>query len=88
MKPTVSIIIPTYGNNTNPVRAINSVLKQNYTNVEVIVVDDNGKDSAQQIYNEEVISKISDKRVKYVIHEKNKGGSAARNTGANVSTGE
>lgn len=88
MKPTVSIIIPTYGNNTNPVRAINSVLKQNYTHVEVIVVDDNGKDSAQQIYNEEVISKISDKRVKYVIHEKNRGGSAARNTGANVSTGE
>ena len=88
MEPIVSIIIPTYGNNTNPARAISSVLKQNYIHVEVIVVDDNGKGSVQQIRNEEVISKIKDRRVKYVIHEKNRGGSAARNTGVNVSSGD
>ena len=44
----VSVIIPTYGNNTNPERAIDSVFSQDYLQVEVIVVDDNGEGTKQQ----------------------------------------
>lgn len=88
MKAKVSVIIPTYGSNTDPMRAVSSVLNQHFPYVEVIVVDDNGKCSQQQMKNESVISKINDKRVIYITHEENLGGSAARNTGFFASNGE
>lgn len=85
----VSVIIPTYGSNTEPCRAIDSVLAQDYPNVEVVVVDDNGKATNQQMENEEVFSKYSEEaRFKYIVHEVNKGGSAARNTGVSHSKGD
>ena len=37
----VSVIIPTYKRPTTLDRAINSILGQTYSNVEIIVVDDN-----------------------------------------------
>ena len=84
----VSVIIPTYGSNTEPCRAIDSALAQDYPAVEVVVVDDNGKGTKQQIVNEEVFSKYSkETRFKYIVHEVNKSGSAARNTGVSNSKG-
>lgn len=84
----VSVIIPTYGSNTEPCRAIDSVLAQDYPAIQVIVVDDNGKGTNQQKENEVVFSKYSgETRFKYIIHEVNKGGSAARNTGVSNSEG-
>ena len=38
--PMVSIIIPTFNNNTTVYKAIDSALKQSYSNVEIILVDD------------------------------------------------
>ncbi len=88
-KHRVSVIIPTYGSNTDPCRAIDSVLNQEYDNIEVIIVDDNGKGSNQQISNEKLFSAYSsDERFKYIVHEINKGGSAARNTGVFNSRGD
>ena len=40
----VSIIIPTYRRSRYIERSIESVLEQTYKNIEIIVVDDNGKD--------------------------------------------
>lgn len=79
-KELVSIIIPTYKTNESLKRAIDSVLNQSYENVEIIVVDDNHNDE----YREKaasIIREYSDNRIIYVQHEKNKNGSAARNTG-------
>ena len=85
----VSVIIPTYGSNTDPCRAIDSVLAQDYPNVEVVVVDDNGKTTDQQLENEKIFSKyLVEDRFKYIVHEVNKGGSAARNTGVAHSKGD
>lgn len=84
----VSIIIPSYGSNTDPCRAIDSVLNQSYSDVEVVVVDDNGRGTDQQLKNEENFRKyIGDDRFKYIIHDINQGGSVARNTGAVASSG-
>ena len=85
----VSIIITTY-NATNRLRAaINSVLNQNYTSIEVIVVDDNDPDTSSRAFTETLMSEFSaDKRVFYVKHLKNQNGSAARNTGIAHSKGE
>lgn len=89
MNNKVSIIIPSYGSNTNPCRAIDSVLKQSYQDLEVIVVDDNGRNTEQQKTNEKAFEKYkNEKRFSYVIHEINKGGSEARNTGVRASSGD
>ncbi len=89
MNCKVSVVIPSYGDNTNPCRAIDSVLAQDYQNVEVVVVDDNGIGTPQQLKNETLFRKYADNsKVKYIKHEVNKGGSAARNTGARASSGE
>ena len=79
----VSVIIPTYNRAHLVSRAIKSVLNQNFQDFEIIVVDDGSTDNT-----EEVIKSFKDKRIRYIWHEINKGGNAARNTGLKNSRGE
>src|SRR4030042_5052103 len=81
--PTVSIIIPTYNRAHLVMRAINSVLDQSFQDFEIIIVDDASRDNT-----EKMVSGIRDKRIFYIRHEKNRGGSAARNTGIKQARGE
>ncbi len=81
--PKVSVIIPTYNRAHLIGRAIQSVLDQTYQNFEIIVVDDASTDET-----EELVKSFSDNRINYVRHQKNKGGSAARNTGIRAAKGE
>lgn len=83
--PTVSVIIPTYNRAHLIGRAIQSVLNQTYKDFEVIIVDDGSTDNTEDIIKE---FQKKDKRIKYIRHDKNKGGSAARNTGIKVARGE
>ena len=85
----ISTIITTYGGGSELQRAVDSVLSQTYQDIEVIVVDDNNPDTDARLRTEKVMQKYElDSRVKYLKHEKNKNGAAARNTGINASTGE
>ncbi len=85
----VSVIIPSYGGGQFLERTIKSVLDQTYKNIEIIVVDDNGLGTENQIKTSEVMRRFSDfENVFYVCHEVNKNGSAARNTGVNNSHGK
>ncbi len=81
--PVVSVIIPTYNRADLVKRAIQSVLGQNYEEFELIVVDDASEDNTR-----EVIQEFDDPRLKYLRHEQNRGGSAARNTGIKESRGK
>ena len=81
--PTVSVIIPTYNRAHLVGRAIKSVLEQTYQDFELIVVDDGSTDNTK-----EVVKGFNDKRIKYILHEKNKGATAARNTGIKAARGE
>lgn len=85
----VSIIIPTYGGSDSLIRSVDSVLSQTYPDLEVIVVDDNNPDTDARKKTEKQMTKYSNNtQVKYIKHEHNKNGSAARNTGFRNSDGE
>ncbi|MFC1848268.1 glycosyltransferase family 2 protein [Chloroflexota bacterium] len=81
--PKVSVIIPSYNRASLVTRAIDSVLVQTYPYLEVVVVDDGSTDNTT-----DVVGSYADERVKCVKHRKNRGVSAARNAGINVSRGE
>lgn len=83
IKPTVSVIIPTYNRAHLLRRAMQSVLDQSYKDLEIIIVDDASNDMTQKF-----VSSIGDERVIYFRHESNKGGSAARNTGIQNAHGQ
>ena len=82
---TVSVIIPTYNRAHLIGRAIQSVLNQTYQDFELIVVDDGSTDNTEDIIRQ---FQEKDKRIRYIKHDKNKGGSAARNTGIKNSVGK
>jgi glycosyltransferase involved in cell wall biosynthesis len=72
----ISVIIPTYNRTEQLQRAIDSVLKQTYTDFELIVVDDGSEVPVPEM-----------KNVK-IIRQKNRGVSAARNAGIRAARGE
>lgn len=85
----ISVIIPTYKQTGNLHSAIDSVLSQTYQNIEIIVVDDNNPETVDRKQTEELMQEYEDNpKVLYLKHEHNKNGSAARNTGFKVSTGD
>ena len=89
MHTFVSVIIPTFGGSNSLKRAIDSVLTQDYSFSEVIVVDDNNPDTEQRTTTENIMREYQRReQIKYVRHEKNKNGSAARNTGVQLSKGD
>lgn len=85
----VSVIIPTYKRSDMLRRAINSVLRQTYNNVECIVVNDNTPgDKFSQILYKLIEEYYADKRFKFIEQDVHKNGAAARNAGIKVAVGE
>ena len=89
MQPLVSVIIPTFGDGNTLLQTIQSALDQSYKNIEVVVVDDNGRNSYNHSKIESIMQRFIGKaNVKYIVHEHNINGAAARNTGVKASSGE
>jgi glycosyltransferase involved in cell wall biosynthesis len=74
--PLVSVIIPTYNCAKYIETTINSVLNQNYDNLEIIVVDDGSTDNTKNI-----ISSITDDRLIYYFIKNSGGPAKPRNLG-------
>ena len=88
MKDLVSVIIPTYKRSETLCSSIESVLNQDYKHIEIIVVDDNGRGTHFQVETESKLRQYIDNgNIKYIVHDVNKNGSAARNTGFHASSG-
>lgn len=89
MRSRVDVIIPTYKRADMLDKVINSVLSQTYKDVCVTVVDDNDPNTEWRKKTSEIMDKfVNESRVNYICHEKNKNGSAARNTGLKNTNGE
>ncbi|MDX2003534.1 MAG: glycosyltransferase [Chitinophagales bacterium] len=73
--PLFSLIIPTYNREQLIGKTLQSVLAQNFTDFEVLVVDDGSKDNT-----ESVVKSLSDERIVYFRKENGERG-AARNYG-------
>lgn len=80
----VSVIIPVYNVEKYLSQCIDSVINQTYPDLEILLVDDGSRDNSGQICDEYA---KRDTRIQ-VIHKKNEGVSAARNTGINSANGE
>lgn len=82
--PLISIIIPVYNIEQYVGECLDSVCRQTYTNLEIIVVNDGSTDSSETIINQ---WKKRDNRI-VLINQENQGLSAARNTGLDYAQGE
>jgi len=80
----VSIVLPTFNGSRYIREAVASCLKQTYSPIEVVIVDDGSTDKTQDIL-ESVAAR--DARVRCVRHKENRGISAALNTGFSHCTG-
>jgi len=80
--PFFSVIIPLYNKAENIENTLNSVLKQSFTDLEIIVIDDGSTDNSLKI-----AEAIIEPRIK-VFSQKNEGVSLARNFGVSKSIGK
>lgn len=78
----VSVIIPVYKVEKYIAATICSVLKQTYTNFELLIIDDGSPDRSV-----EICQQFTDPRIK-IIRQTNRGVAAARNTGIRQARGE
>ena len=80
----VSIIIPVYNVEGYLIKCIQSIVKQTYSNIEIILINDGSTDESGSICKkmEEIYYNIK------VINQNNKGVSAARNAGLKESVGD
>lgn len=82
--PKVSFVIPAYNSAAWLPHAIESVRRQAYLNIEVVVVDDGSTDSTEKLME----FYKDDKRIRYIKMAHNVGRSAARNHGNALADGE
>lgn len=84
----VSIVITTYKGYEKLSRAIDSALAQTYSDIEIIVVDDNTKGTKERYLTEKVMKRYQKDNIIYLKHDVNRNGAAARNTGIRASNGK
>ena len=82
--PLISVIVPVYRVEAYLDRCLQSITGQTYQNLEIILVDDGSPDSSGAICDAWA---TKDSRIR-VIHKKNAGAGAARNSGLDVATGD
>lgn len=83
-RPLVSVIIACYNQGVYVQEAIDSALQQAYSNIEVIIVNDGSTDTLT----EKILVEMSFHPQVKIIHKKNEGLSAARNTAITNSKGK
>ncbi|MBP6064540.1 glycosyltransferase [Bacteroides sp.] len=82
-KPLISIIVPVYNAESSLEKCLSSLIKQSYSNIEIIVVNDGSTDDSARIC---LCFASLDTRIK-VYNQENGGRSVARNKGLSAARG-
>jgi glycosyltransferase involved in cell wall biosynthesis len=83
MTPRVSVIIPAFNREKTIRRAVESVQRQHFVDLEILVVDDASNDATRA-----VVSVIEEPRLRLIARAQNGGASAARNSGIIAARGD
>ncbi|MDQ2078334.1 glycosyltransferase family A protein [Marinimicrobium sp. ABcell2] len=83
--PLVSIVLPAYNAGRALCIALDSLLAQTWTNLEIIVVDDGSTDETAEVAQSYT---TNDSRVRLIVNSENQGAYASRNNGMRVAAGE
>lgn len=87
--PLVTIIIPVYNAAESVSASLDSILAQDYPNIEVVVVNDCSKDNTQHVLEEYAGCFTQKNYLMHILrHEENRGVAAARNTALSHARGE
>lgn len=85
MNDKVSIIIPAYNVESYIIECLDSIERQTYKNIEIIVIDDGSSDNTLEILNRRALNST---RSYLVLSQNNAGQSVARNRGLKEASGE
>lgn len=83
MNQNISVIVPVYNVEKYLTQCVESILSQDHSNLEVILIDDGSTDRSGEICDQFA---ARDSRVQ-VIHQKNAGAAAAKNAGLRIASG-
>ncbi len=81
----ISVVVPTYNRAQLVLAALDSVLSQTYTNLEIVVVDDGSTDETRTLV-QRLVERKAGPRVRY-FYQSNQGQSIARNKGISEAAG-
>ena len=81
--PKISVVIPLYNKAHTIVHTLSTVMRQNYADYEVIIVDDGSTDNGVQL----ILEHFKDPRIR-IVSQENAGVSVARNRGVDEAKGE
>ena len=84
MKKKVTVVVPVYNSEKTLERCISSLCKQDYSELEILLIDNNSTDNSKFICEQ---YSLQDSRIR-VLEEKKRGASAARNKGILEGTGD
>ncbi len=83
-KPLISVLVPVYNVEECLETCINSIVRQTYKNLDIVLIDDGSTDKSGKICNQFA---TQDRRIQ-VYHQNNQGLAAARNRAMSVAKGE
>lgn len=84
--PVISVIVPTYNDPKRVLDAVDSILAQEFSAMEILVIDDGSPLGVQDEVATQ-ISKLSDDRIRLLFSRKNRGPARCRNIGVRLARG-
>lgn len=84
--PLISVVVPTYNNETVIARSLESIIAQDYPNIEILVVNDASRDATEQAARR--ILEDGGRPFTVITHTENRGETASRNAGMDAMKGE